>query len=448
MNVSFVRNSGLCMGCGTCESVCPMEAIQIRLNEKKGIYLPSINNHCTQCGLCLKICPGISVDIEKLTNEFIDGNFHDKKIKKYEACYIGHAISEDIRFNSASGGLVTSLLIYALERKIIDGALVLGMSRINPIETEPIIATTPAEIIDACGSKYCPSSINKELRQLLSKKEKGHFAVVGLPCHIHAIRKWESMDKKIHDTIVLHFGLFCANNNTYNGTKYFLNQNRILPDKVSEIRYRGYGWPGKIRIKLTDNTIKNFPRAINETNWYRKALFSSAFHYDFMIPRCQLCPDHTCELADMSFGDPWLKDYIEKDQKGSSIVIVRLTSANQIIKEAMRDKAISLESINLDILYKAQNYTFKEEVGARIYLRKIGRLAVPDYSERELSYSRSSILRALRYIPSYCSHYSLLWPVIRLFAAIHYLEKRFIAKIKIVVRNLIRRINSMKDVRI
>jgi len=101
----------------------------------------------------------------------------------FHACYVGHASDHDIRYNSASGGLATSLLIYALEKKVIDGALVLGMSESNPLETKPFIATNASEVVSANGSKYCPSASNTELHRILC--EGGSFAVVGLPCHIH-----------------------------------------------------------------------------------------------------------------------------------------------------------------------------------------------------------------------------------------------------------------------
>lgn len=45
-----------CTGCGACATVCPKNAIEIKLN-KNGFYAPVINeNKCINCGLCKSVC--------------------------------------------------------------------------------------------------------------------------------------------------------------------------------------------------------------------------------------------------------------------------------------------------------------------------------------------------------------------------------------------------------
>ena len=100
-NVDWVLESGLCMGCGTCESVCPQGAIQFSLCRRKGIYLPFVDTErCKICGMCFDVCPGIGINIEQLECEFLDSDNKDKNIGRFERCYIGHSSSEDIRYNS------------------------------------------------------------------------------------------------------------------------------------------------------------------------------------------------------------------------------------------------------------------------------------------------------------------------------------------------------------
>jgi len=100
-------------------------------------------------------------------------------------------------------------LLSLLNEKIIDGALVTRMGRDDPLKPEAFIATTKDELIDAIGSKYCPVPANVALNEILNSNFK-KFAVVGLPCHIHGLRKAERLKKELREKIALHIGLFCS----------------------------------------------------------------------------------------------------------------------------------------------------------------------------------------------------------------------------------------------
>lgn len=437
-DVSIIRDAGLCMGCGICEGICPVEgAIQVVIDQHRQEYLPVVNyDVCTHCGHCLVVCPGDKVDFIQLEKEFLHGPEKDDRFGVYRKCYIGLATSNEIRKNSTSGGAVTALLIYALEKGIIDGALVLGMSDTNPLETKPFIARTPEEVISASGSKYCPSAIDTGLKDILH--EQGRFAVVGLPCHIHAIRIWENhnprLRTKLSEKLVLHLGLFCANNNTYLGTKYFLANNNIAPGDVREIRYRGEGWPGKIVVTKKDGTKHVIRRGTTEKKWYRKALFSSAFHYDFMLPRCLVCPDLTSELADVSFGDPWIREYIITEKIGKSLMIIRNEIGDQFITDALEERIIEVEEVPSSLVRRAQNYSFKEGVGARINLQRAVGRTTPDYGDRKFTIKYRDYFSYLRYLPSFFSYHKWTWTLIRLIAIIHYAWRIFISRAKSLAR--------------
>ena len=123
--IEEVVKNDICTGCGTCVALCPGEAIKLTINEKKGIYVPKIDEEkCNDCDICYEVCPGHEVDFKQLNLEIFGKEQEDILIGNYLNCYIGHSTNYDIRYNSASGGLVTQLLIFALEEGIIDGALV------------------------------------------------------------------------------------------------------------------------------------------------------------------------------------------------------------------------------------------------------------------------------------------------------------------------------------
>ncbi|MHC4519231.1 MAG: coenzyme F420 hydrogenase/dehydrogenase beta subunit N-terminal domain-containing protein, partial [Planctomycetota bacterium] len=189
-SIERVVKHHLCAGCGTCAGVCPHDAVGMVISRKKGHYVPRIDKDtCTRCGLCLDVCPGRGVDFEAFTSTLMGDIPENVALGKYLGSYVGHAIDKDIRYRGASGGLVTALLVNALERGSIDGALVTRMRPAQPLEPKPFIARTKEEIILAARSKYCPVPAGVAVSKIFASK--GRFAVVGLPCHIQGIRKAE-----------------------------------------------------------------------------------------------------------------------------------------------------------------------------------------------------------------------------------------------------------------
>ena len=397
-DVRAVYKAGLCMGCGSCEGVCPAGAVQLKLDLRQGMYVPTVaDQRCMSCGLCVAICPGLGAQINSLASEFLDGAVKDSRVGVHHSCYIGYSGNDVVRQNASSGGLITSLLIYCFQNKLIDGALVLGMSKDNPLNTRPFIAKTIEDVLSAYGSKYCPSPSNAALKDILS--QSGRFAVVGLPCHIHALRKLEHLKPFLDTKVVLVLGLFCANNNTYLGTEYFLRNNHISTQNVAKIDYRGEGWPGKIVVTLKNGIRRVIPRGTTEPKWYRRALFSSAFHYDFMVPRCLLCPDQTCQLADIAFGDPWLPQYLATEKIGQSLVIARNRRGLDLLHEAMEAGADHGRIDFSGTCTPGSELFFQGKCGrSRLLAQSVG-LATPIYDAPEVS--KGDILPQLRYLPSY-----------------------------------------------
>ena len=321
----------LCTGCGTCVGLCPNSAIWMIKDDSKGIYIPKINNEkCNQCGLCFEVCPGHSVDFMGLNLEIFGKEPEDVSIGSYLNCYIGHATDYDVRYSSASGGIVTQLLIFALEEGIIDGALVTRMSKENPLEPEPFIAMTREEIIEASKSKYCP----------------GHAP-------------------------------------NFRGTEFLLQKQNIRKNDVIKIDYRGEGWPsghgyggwGGVSIKLKNGVSKYVPYS---SAW---SIIGSSYFYPI---RCTLCCDKFCELADIAFCDAWLPELAD-DEIGKSIIISKNKISDNILQKALSNKKIKLDEISSSKVLEATGVGFKKNtLKARMFLFRMCGKKIPTYNSKLL----------------------------------------------------------------
>ena len=406
LTIEEVVKNDLCTGCGTCISICPNEAIELTIDGKKGIYIPKINKEkCNNCGICYDVCPGHSVNFKELNMEIFGKKPDDVLLGNYLNCYTGHATDYDIRYNSASGGLVTQLLIFALEGGIIDGVLVTRMSKENPLEPEPFIARTNEEIIEASKSKYCPVPVNIALKKILESKEDEKFAVVGLPCHIHGIRKVELINQKLKDIIVLHVGIFCAQTIDFLGNNFLLQNLEFKRNDIKNITYRGGGWPGGMTIELKDGSKMFIPMS----EYYYK--FTS-----FVPARCSLCSDHACEFADVSCGDAWLPKFAN-DTIGTSIVISRSEMAEGILQSAASKGVIELTPVSSNKVAQSQGMfrTKKSELKVHILLYKLLRKNVPVYDMEFLKPELKDYVKTTwHYFWSYVAHKRFLWPLLTL----------------------------------
>ena len=255
MNISHTTSNNLCLGCGLCEDVCPASTIHVGI--VKGEYHPIIDEtKCLgdKCSKCFKICPGLGVSIDNISEQVHrdTDTEKDKYIGRYTQLYSGHCTDEEIRYHSASGGMITGLLVWLLDKGIIQGAVVTRFSEKDHLTPEPFIARTKEELISARSSKYCPVSMLGIRKQVL--ESAGKYVIVGLPCHIHGFRKIEEIDKKFKEHVFAYWGLYCSSGRTFHLTDYVLQQRKIDKRNIRYFAYRDEGCLGSLVVKYLPQT--------------------------------------------------------------------------------------------------------------------------------------------------------------------------------------------------
>ena len=394
MNIESVVNKKLCTGCGICFSLCPNNAISMK--KKNDGYFPRVDSSkCLSskgCMICFNICPGHAVNIEKLSKELFSANKADKNIGRYINCYTGYSSDYNIRYHSASGGMITQLLVFMLEKGLINGALITHMNNKNPLEPEVVIAKTTEEIISGKSSKYCPVSVCTGLKKIISSD--GKYAVVGLPCHIHGFRKAEKLFPKIKDKIKIYLGIYCSSNKSFAATEYLFGKYNIPEDKIISFAYRDEGWLGNMVVKY-ENRI---PVKYEYKEYYPKIR-------SFFIPyRCTLCIDHTAGLADISFGDIYIPEFWD-DTIGTTSIITRSKRGKMLLQNAKKNGCIEIEEVNKKLLIKSQDEMLKmkkKHIKVKMVFVKALKWAFPkyDYIMPELTF-----LNQLKILISTCILY-------------------------------------------
>lgn len=329
-----VIEQGLCARCGLCAGICPVQVISF-----DELNYPQLNGKCTDCGFCIRCCPGGEVDFPALSQRLFQEEYDSDDLQGYtENLFVAHPREREVRYSGASGGLVTGLLLYMLQKGEIDGALVVTMDPEKPYRTKGIVATTEEQIRDAAQSKYCITPSMEALSQL--RKRKGRFAVVALPCQIHGLRKLEEVDPGLARKIVCILGLYCNCNLEPNGHVEAIRACNVQLDDVARFDFRGGGWPGGFYVRKKDG--EQVPlHTINIKN-----VMNVMFRL-FGARRCYLCSDALAEYADLSFGDFWAFDYTGElaTWERCTLVSQRTERGLAILKKAVADGAINMHEL-------------------------------------------------------------------------------------------------------
>lgn len=388
-NINKTLNADLCTGCGVCQGACPFDAIKTIVDH--GNFRPQIDAaKCTNCGRCVKACPGLGVDLVKLADKYLtDASQHDKMVGRYEKCFTGYSNDHDVRYHSASGGMVSQFLIWLLENDKIDGAVVTRFDQENPLLVKTFIATTRDEIISARSSKYSPVSLNKAAQDIKAAAGS-RYVVVGVPCHIQGMRKLMEIDKKLREKIVGLFGIYCSCGRSFYLTEHVFKERGIDPKQIHYFQYRDEGCLGKMVVKMPlgqKDTIRvtnsNSESALYKKDVVYKEHYQSYYHplRSFFIPRrCLFCIDHYAELSDVCFGDIHIKPYSD-DHIGVNSIIVKNKMWLQLLEECQKSGAVHLDEIPFKTISASQMMSFKKKGrnGAFVNICKKLGMTVPEY---------------------------------------------------------------------
>ena len=175
-SVREVVESGLCIGCGLCEALGPFEMV----------YTPEGRLHPRRTGsggeeAILQASPGATAAPNDDT-----GSCHDMIWGGYSRIETAWAGDETVRFQAATGGILTALGMFLLQSGMARFILHCAADPDHPMRSRWFLSETPEEVLARAGSRYGPTDTLAGLEDALARDEP--FAIIAKPCDAGAVR--------------------------------------------------------------------------------------------------------------------------------------------------------------------------------------------------------------------------------------------------------------------
>lgn len=244
--------------------------------------------------------------------------------------YLAHSTDENIRFNASSGGFIKSFLCHLLDSHQADYAIVTRTGGPdNPLTPETIVTNRKEDIISTrTNSVYCVNDPFKDIKIWPGKR----YAFVCLPCQVRHARLYPNMACVI--------SLICNHAPRAEFTRVILRKLGVEESQVSQIEYRGNGWPGRFTAYLKDGGTKYIAGYWNER---------------YKPDSCRNCKQSGRD-ADIIAGDPWR---ISKDERGGTLIVCRNPRAVNMVEKA--GDYVSLQPVTYADFLKSQGKHFKDK---------------------------------------------------------------------------------------
>jgi coenzyme F420-reducing hydrogenase beta subunit len=311
--------------------------------------VPALSGDCTDCELCLRVCPALEAG-EPLSPDELFGTPDaetNPHIGSFVEVLVGY--SDRHRQKAASGGMTTWILEELFRKGRIDAAVCVARSEKSDRFFEPAVISSEDELAKCYGSKYYPVEFSTALAHIT--KNEGRYAVVALPCAVTAMRKAQRALPVLRERIRYVFGLVCGHGVSRQYADFLL---AVVGLDRRNVRNMDFRYTGR---SVTANNYA-FRAQRTDGKWSRPLFLSGlsgrlwAGRF-FALQACEFCDDLFSPLADATFMDAWLPEYVG-DARGTSIVVVRKPELAELIREGQQKGKCHVGSVTTEEVLRSQ----------------------------------------------------------------------------------------------
>jgi len=334
--VNEVIRKGICVRCGACVGLCPY----FQYHDGKVV----VADRC-EAGTwrCIQICPRIPYDRASLYEHFYQIKEQPQVLGPYKRIIAARSAEMQIRDVAQYGGVVTALILFAIENGMINWAVL--TDRGESLAPRGLLCNSREQIIACSGSRYTASAALQEVNLAIKSGKQG-IGFVGLPCQMEALSRLalsEPEGRERFSSIALRVGIFCTWALDWRRLRSYLEAKGLTG--IAK-KYDIPPPPSEIFVVETQDAKMELP--LSEI---RKII----------QPGCKFCEDMTAEFADISVGTL-------VGEEGWNTVILRTDKGVELFDRAVQAGMLEekqLPASNLDHLKEAASNKRKKALQAR-----------------------------------------------------------------------------------
>lgn len=328
-SIREVVDNGLCIGCGLCESVTGGE-LTMQLTSAGALRPAPLDALRPEHeATLLAACPGVTVSPRTRLNVETDPIWG-----AHGTMRLGWAGDPQVRFEAATGGVLTALGMHLIESGQVEAVLHVGQDPDDGLANRWVLSETPAEVFANKGSRYSPVAPLAGLHEVLDRGVR--FALIAKPCDAAAVHSLGRVDPRVEELCTHRMVMVCGGQSRRTKSEAVAESFGLAPDEVSLFRYRGFGNPGPTRI---EGQTGSGELVVSEVSYLDMWADESSWDLD---SRCTLCPDALGEAADISASDAWPGGAPTGEDEGFNGVIAYSEAGEALLRSAVASGSLVL----------------------------------------------------------------------------------------------------------